>query len=225
MNSRERVFSLLNGQPIDRPPCMPITMQFAADLIGAPYLQYETDFRTLAEGQLRVAEQFDFDYVNTMSDPAREAADCGASVEFFENSPAALNHEHALLADKSTLLKLKTPDPTISPRMSNGLKTVAFLSEKMGANKSSKAGLKPYARRGRTCRPQPSARFLNIRILPDFLRGDHSNEIGGKISAGPNIELETPRPGGPIHANPCPKKLIKDSPRGKAPNWEFFSVL
>jgi MtaA/CmuA family methyltransferase len=135
MNSRERVFALLDGQPVDRPPCMPITMQFAADLIGAPYRQYAMDFRTLAEGQLRVAEQFDFDYVNTMSDPAREASDCGASVEFFENSPAALNHDDALLADKSTLARLKMPDPTRAPRMLNGLHSVALLKQKIGSEK------------------------------------------------------------------------------------------
>lgn len=135
MNSRERVLALLNGEPVDRPPCMPITMQFAADLIGAPYRQYETDFRTLAEGQLRVAEQFDFDYVNTMSDPAREASDCGASVEFFENSPAALNHNDALLANKSALARLKMPDPTSAPRMLNGLEAIALLKEKSGKEK------------------------------------------------------------------------------------------
>lgn len=135
MNSRERVFALLDGQLVDRPPCMPITMQFAADLIGVPYRQYETNFYTLAEGQLRVAEQFEFDYVNTMSDPAREAADCGALVEFFENSPAALNHDDALLADKSALLRLKIPDPSAAPRMLNGLRAVSFLKQKIGSEK------------------------------------------------------------------------------------------
>src|SRR5262245_42962356 len=125
MNSRERVLSLLEGKPIDRLPCMPITMQFAADLVGAPYLKYESGYRTLAEGQLCVSEQFAFDYVNTMSDPAREASDCGASVEFFDDSPAALNHDDALLAEKSALLRLRMPDPATGPRMLNGLNAVA----------------------------------------------------------------------------------------------------
>jgi hypothetical protein len=44
----------------------------------------------LVEAQLRTAEEFGFDYVNTMSDPAREAADCGAAVEYFDNQPVAL---------------------------------------------------------------------------------------------------------------------------------------
>ena len=135
MNSRERILCLVEGKPVDRAPCMPITMQFAADLIQAPYRKYELDYRTLAEGQMRVAERFDFDYVNTMSDPAREASDCGAAVEFFENSPAALNHDDALLADKSALLRLLMPNSSTAPRMLNALKAVAFLNEKIGDEK------------------------------------------------------------------------------------------
>jgi len=48
-----------------------------------------------------VAEEYGFDYVNTMSDPAREAADCGAAVEFFDSQPAALIEDQALLAEKN----------------------------------------------------------------------------------------------------------------------------
>lgn len=135
MTSRERVLAHLEGKPVDRLPLMPITMQFAADLIGAKYLQYETDHRVLVEGQMRVAELFDFDYVNTMSDPAREASDCGAAAEFFENSPAAIIEEQALLADKSTLARLKIPDPLAGKRMANGIEAVALLKDKIGSEK------------------------------------------------------------------------------------------
>lgn len=132
MTSRERVLAHLDGQPVDRLPVMPITMQFACDLLGAKYRDYETDHRVLVEGQLRVAEQIGFDYVNTMSDPTREVADCGATIEFFENSPAAVIEEHALLADKSVLARLKTPDPLGGGRMHNGVQAVALLREKAG---------------------------------------------------------------------------------------------
>lgn len=39
-----------------------------------PYKEYATDYRRLAEGQLRVAEEFDIEDVNTMSDPAVESS-------------------------------------------------------------------------------------------------------------------------------------------------------
>lgn len=61
MNSRERVIAFLDGRPGDHLPCIPLTMMFAADRIGRKYLDYATDFRVEVEGQLRVADEFDFD--------------------------------------------------------------------------------------------------------------------------------------------------------------------
>jgi MtaA/CmuA family methyltransferase len=135
MTSRERVFAHLEDRPIDRLPLMPITMMFACDQIGAIYRDYCTDYRVLAEGQLRTAETFGFDYVNTMSDPAREAADCGATVEYFEQQPVALVEEQALLADRTKLASLKIPDPLGGGRMHNGIKAVALLKERAGKEK------------------------------------------------------------------------------------------
>src|SRR3974390_1016676 len=101
MNGRERVQAMFEGRPSDSLPLMPITMMFACRQIGAKYRDYCTDYRVLVEGQLRTAEAFDLDYVNTMSDPAREAADCGAAVEFFDEQPVALVEDRALLTDKA----------------------------------------------------------------------------------------------------------------------------
>lgn len=126
---------MLEGRPVDRLPLMPITMQFAADLVGANYRDYSMDYRVLVEGQLRVAEKFGFDYVNCMSDPAREAADCGASIEYFDNQPAALIEEQALLADKITLIHLKIPDPLGGGRMHNTVKAIALFKEKLRGEK------------------------------------------------------------------------------------------
>ena len=135
MTSRERVLTHLAGQPVDRLPLMPITMMFACDLIGARYRDYCTDYRVLVEGQLRTAERFGFDYVNTMSDPAREAADCGATVQYFDQQPVAIVEEQALLADKSRLASLKIPDPLGGGRMHNGVKALALFKERVGKEK------------------------------------------------------------------------------------------
>jgi len=131
MTGRERILAHLAGRPVDRLPLMPITMQFACDQIGARYRDYCTDHRVLVAGQLRTAEKFGFDYVNTMSDPAREAADCGAAVEFFENQPVAIIEEQALLTDKTRLAGLKIPDPLGGGRMHNGVKALALFKEKL----------------------------------------------------------------------------------------------
>ena len=135
MTSRERVLDHLAGKPVDRLPCMPITMMFAAVQIGALYRNYCTDYRVLVEGQIRTAETFGFDYVNTMSDPAREAADCGATVEYFDHQPVALVEDQALLADKTKLTSLRIPDPLGGGRMHNGIKALALYRERVGKDK------------------------------------------------------------------------------------------
>lgn len=132
MTSRERVLAHLEGRPVDRLPFMPITMQFAADLAGVKYRDYETDHRVLAEAQIRTAERFGFDYVNTMSDPGREAADCGATVDYFEHQPAAIVEETPRLADRTDLARLVIPDPLGGGRMTNGLRGVSLLKERVG---------------------------------------------------------------------------------------------
>ncbi len=135
MTSRERVLAHLAGQPVDHLPLMPITMMLACDQIGARYRDYCTDYRVLVEGQLRTAEVFGFDYLNTMSDPAREAADCGATVEYFDQQPVALVEDKALLSDKAKLTALRIPDPLAGGRMHNGIQAVALLKQRAGKDK------------------------------------------------------------------------------------------
>jgi len=135
MTSRERVLAHLEGRPVDRLPLMPITMMFACAQIGARYRDYCTDYRVLVEAQIRTAETFGFDYVNTMSDPACEAADCGAVVEYFDNQPVAIVEDQALLGEKTKLASLKVPDPLSGGRMHNRLKALALHKERVGKDK------------------------------------------------------------------------------------------
>ena len=130
MNGKERVLAVLEGREVDTVPFMPITMMFAADLIGKPYGQYATDHRVLVEGQLRVAELFGADHVSGISDPAREAADCGARIVYFEDQPPAIDENQALLADKTRLIGLQTPDPLGGGRMTDRIQAMALFREK-----------------------------------------------------------------------------------------------
>ncbi len=134
MNSRERLLAHLDGRPVDRLPLMPITMQLAADVVGAKYLRYVTDFRTLVEGQLRTAERYGLDYVSCISDPAREAADCGADVAFFDDQPPAFREEHALLADKAALKSLHIPDPLGGGRMTDRVRAAELFRREVGGD-------------------------------------------------------------------------------------------
>lgn len=134
MNSRDRVFAMLDGRPVDCLPVMPITMMFAADQIGAKYFAYTTDHRVLAEAQIRTAEEFDFDHVSAIAE-TREAPDCGAKVEYFDDQPASIVEAQALLADKKTLAQLKVPDPLGGGRMHDRVKAIALLKQRVGRHK------------------------------------------------------------------------------------------
>lgn len=135
MNGRERILAMFDGQPTDRLPFMPITMMFAADHAGVKYLEYATDCRVQAEAQLRVVEDYDFDYVSVISDPGCEAADCGAQVKYFPDQPPALDEANALLSDKRRLSALIVPDPSSGRRMHNRVEAVALLKQGTGKDK------------------------------------------------------------------------------------------
>ena len=135
MNSRERVLAMIAGRPVDHLPNMHITMMFAGDQTGAKYRDYATDYRVLIEAQIRTAETFGFDYVSVISDPGCEAADCGATIKYFDDQPPAIDETQARLADKASFGTLKIPDPLGGGRMTNRVNGVALFKERVGREK------------------------------------------------------------------------------------------
>jgi MtaA/CmuA family methyltransferase len=132
VNGYERITAALNRQPTDRLGYMPITMMFAADQIGVPYGKYAADYSVLVEAQLETARKFDFDYVSCISDPAREAADCGAAVHYFDDQPPAIDEAEALLTDKARLKSLAVPDPLREgSRMFDRVQAARLFAEKV----------------------------------------------------------------------------------------------
>jgi MtaA/CmuA family methyltransferase len=135
VNGRERILAMIEGRPVDHLCNMPITMMFAADQIGAKYRQYATNCRVLVEAQIRTAETFNFDYVSVISDPGCEAADCGATIKYFEDQPPAIDETQARLADKTALAGLKVPDPLGGGRMTNRVNGVALFRGRVAGEK------------------------------------------------------------------------------------------
>jgi MtaA/CmuA family methyltransferase len=131
MIGRERILAVLAGHEPDHVPCMPITMMFAADILGVKYGRYVRDHRLMAESQLKTAEMFGFDYVSTISDPAREAADLGARIEWYEDQPPAIREEDALFSDKSEFTRAKVP-PQLGARMEDRIRGVDLLCRQAG---------------------------------------------------------------------------------------------
>lgn len=132
MTGKECFLATTRGELEAPYPFMPITMMFAADLIGVPYKQYATDSKSLAAGQRAVAERFSTSHVSAISDPAVEAADLGASVMMEDDAPPALREDEALLLKKERLSSLKPVAPEDGRRMSNRLDAVRLLQEQCG---------------------------------------------------------------------------------------------
>src|SRR5690348_14856772 len=129
MTGKERVLAAIAGEPVDRLPLMPITMMFAADTAGISYREYATSGESLARAQLLTAARYGFDYVSAISDPAREASDLGAAVEWFDHQPPAIVESRALLAETAALDRLRLPDPAAPGRMCDRVKAVRILAE------------------------------------------------------------------------------------------------
>lgn len=133
MRPRERVLNLLAGRSIDRPPAMPITMMWAADLIGANYRDYATRAAVQVAAQCAAARTYGFDHVSVISDPCCEAADLGAGIYWPPDAPPAIIESEALLADPAVLDELRVIDPARpGSRMANRLEAVRLLREEIG---------------------------------------------------------------------------------------------
>jgi MtaA/CmuA family methyltransferase len=171
VTGRERVLTALAGQDCDHLALMPITMMFAADTAGVHYGRYAKDFRVLAEAQFRVAEKFDFDYVSAISDPAREASDLGATIEWFDDQPPAIVESRALFADKAALANTRVPDPAAGPRMSDRIRAVELLKQHAGADKAVEGWVEG------PCAMAADLRGLNTLMLDFFDDPPFVNEL------------------------------------------------
>jgi MtaA/CmuA family methyltransferase len=171
---------------------MPITMMFAADQIGEKYFAYATDYRVLAEAQVRTAADYDFDHVSAIAE-TREAPDCGAVVRYFEDQPPSIVEAQALLAEKATLARLKVPDPLGGARMHDRVQGISLLKERMGRDKIVEGWIEG------PCGGSADLRGLNTLMLdffddPGFVRGlfDYVLEVGmgfarAQVAAGADV--------------------------------------
>jgi uroporphyrinogen decarboxylase len=130
MNAYERTMKRLNGEPVDRPPNFDILMQFAVHYIKQPLSSYYLDYRVLCNANLAVLNDFSLDIVQAISDPYREAADWGASIEFPQDSlPIS---RVPLIQAWSDVQQLKPPSPDTGRRMSDRLEAICYFRSQVG---------------------------------------------------------------------------------------------
>jgi MtaA/CmuA family methyltransferase len=118
------------NQPVDRIPNFNIVMTFAAHYIGEPLSSYYLDYDVLCRANFAVAEAFNLDIVQAISDPYRETADLGADIEFPRDGLPIC--KSPLITDPTILSGLKIPMPEDGRRMSDRLKAVRLFHDRVG---------------------------------------------------------------------------------------------
>lgn len=122
----------LHGQPVDRAPNFNIIMTFGAKYIGQPLARYYQDYRVLVAANLAMCERFALDIVQAISDPYRETADFGATIEFPDDGLPLCTTP--LLQEYTDLARLKPPDPATGRRMSDRLEALRSFRAKVGGD-------------------------------------------------------------------------------------------
>lgn len=131
MNSLQRLQHTLLGQPVDRTPNFDIMMAKAARQIHAPLASYYLDYRVLTEANLAVAQAFDLDILQAISDPYREADDAGLEVEFpADNLPIS---KKPLILELEDLAQVRFPVRDFGPRMTDRLAAIQEMRAQAGA--------------------------------------------------------------------------------------------
>jgi len=130
MNGLERYNAMLDGQPVDFVPRIPILMRFAAEHIGAGYGDFCSQPEVKGEGNIRCAEDFGLDVVGVMSDPYSETQGYGAEIIFKED--ATPECAKPPLADSRDLDRLPRPDPRQATRMRAAIDTIRHYHSNVG---------------------------------------------------------------------------------------------
>jgi len=109
MNKKQKFEALCNGTlPSGETLFYPILMHFAARFNGNSYGEFASDFKVLVESNIKCMEYFDMDMVSLISDPYRETAAFGASVEIIpEGVPVCRKH---LVETIDDVINLPIPD-------------------------------------------------------------------------------------------------------------------
>jgi len=85
MTGLQRTLDFLDGKPVDRPPCHPIIMRWAARYAGVNYRDFCLEYRKKCEAMIKCADDFNLDWVTVMSDPFCEASAFGLHIEYPED--------------------------------------------------------------------------------------------------------------------------------------------
>src|SRR5437763_583081 len=115
MTSKERHLAAIRGGDVDRTPCTPIFMAWAAHYIGRCYRDFYLDGDVVVEAQLAVTRAFNIDQAIAISDPWRETS--GYGMEFVYPEEGVGIPKDRLIRSPDDVAKIAPIDIDRAPRM------------------------------------------------------------------------------------------------------------
>lgn len=134
MTSKERLYAVIAGRPVDRPAVTPIFMSWAAHYVNRSYRDYYLDGDVLVSAQLAVTKDFGIDQASAISDPWREASGFGMEFDYPEEG---VGRPRGYLIDAdSDIRRLRPVDPAAAGRMRQRVESVGRMAEAVGRTHS-----------------------------------------------------------------------------------------
>lgn len=130
MNGLQRTLDFLDGKPVDRPPCHPIIMRWAARYGGVKYRDFCLDYRRKCDAMIQCADDFDLDWVTVMSDAYCEASAFGLNIEYPEDDLPIDRSGH--LPDLAAAARLKPFRALDHQRTANRVNEIREFKRRVG---------------------------------------------------------------------------------------------
>lgn len=131
MNGYERTKSFVDGKPVDRPPFMPLVIEWVSSKQNIPYpdFVYNPDIR--ANAYLQCAEKYNLDCILPDADFFEQLEDLGAKPVFDGKG----YHAEPIIEDIEELPTLPVADFAVGTRMGNRIEIIKKIAEKEKGNR------------------------------------------------------------------------------------------
>ena len=126
----QRTLNFVAGKAIDRTPCHPIVMRWAARQADIRYRDFVLNPTAKCDANIYCAETFGFDWVTVLSDPYTEAEAFGLRVEYPEDNLPMDVGGH--LPDAASVAKLSPYNPRHHPRCRNRIREIEEYRQRVG---------------------------------------------------------------------------------------------
>jgi uroporphyrinogen decarboxylase len=130
MNGRERISRIFGGQPVDRPPFVPILGLYGARLSAQDSQTYYTDPSAYVIGQSAVMDLVAPDVICSPFVFTAEGVAFGGQEAFLPRH--APNMKSFAVREKADIARLRAPDPHRHPRLRFVLDTVTRMRDQLG---------------------------------------------------------------------------------------------